>query len=466
MSNILLVEPDYGSKFPPLGLMKLSSWHKQCGDQVNFVRGCDREKKNFHWHRIYISSLFTWELPRTVKTIKYYQQSVLSSKDIFVGGIGATLLPDYIREQVDCTIIEGQIEQPGILGPNSPPIAEMVPDYDLIQSVDYSYTPENAYFLRITKGCVRSCKFCAVPQLEKEFGYLSDIKDQVKRTNNEFGEKQHMVIMDNNVLALKDIEDRIKDIRSLGFERGAKRNGRMMTVDFNQGIDARLIAKKPILAKLLGTLPLKPIRLAFDFVSKSMERDYRTSIKLLVDQGFGSFTNYMLYNFKDTPTDFYYRLRINAELNNQLGIRVSGFPMRYIPPTETQRGYVSPNWNWRYLRGIQCVLQATHGLVSPRTEFMHAAFGESQEEFEEILSMPDRYILFREHFKHNGASDGWRKQFRMLSRSERGDFLTLLGTLHADRKRKDAIKGIKKFRDLLEHYYPGGNSPPAITGAP
>jgi len=461
MANVLLVEPDYRSKFPPLGLMRISTYHKGRGDCVTFVRGRIPEKREMHWHRIYISSLFTWELPRTVKTIRYYAGAVSSQADIYVGGIGATLLPDYIRDHVECTIVEGQIEKRWVLGRNSPPIARLIPDYSILKSVQHKYEPDDAYFARITKGCVRNCKFCAVPKLEPEFGLLAPMETQIASIEKAHGTKQNLVIMDNNVLAISEIEEKLHTIEKLGFGRGAKRNGRQRMVDFNQGIDARLIAKKPKLATALGRISMKPIRLAFDSFSPGMENAYRKAIKLLADQGFTSFTNYLLYNYNDTPEDFYRRLQINMELNEKIGIRVSGFPMRFIPITDTRRGHVSPKWKWRWLRGIQCVLQATHGLVGPNSEFTKAAFGSDIEEFYKILSMPDRYIIYRDHYKNNGAAEWWSR-FRKLSESDRIEFLDLLERLNKDRKRKNTITGLKKFRSLIEHYYPNGE-PPSCT---
>ena len=39
MKKILLIEPNYLNKYPPLGLMKLSAYHKLLGDYVFFYKG-------------------------------------------------------------------------------------------------------------------------------------------------------------------------------------------------------------------------------------------------------------------------------------------------------------------------------------------------------------------------------------------------------------------------------------------
>jgi hypothetical protein len=404
--------------------------------------------------------LFTWELPRTCDAIAFYGESVKRHEDIFVGGVAVTLLPDYVRErEPGCTVLEGPLDKPGCLGPRTPAIANLVPDYSILGRVDHEYYPRDAYFVRTTKGCIRTCQFCAVPRLEKEFGAMRPLREQVTSAIRGHGEKQHLVVMDNNILGIDAIDKIFGDIRDLGFQAGAKRKGRLRTVDFNQGLDARLISAGPQLAKLLRTICVSPIRLAFDFIG--IRPAYEKAIRLLVAEGFNEFTNYMLFNFADTPRDLYDRLWVNANLNTELGVRITGFPMRFIPMDDVSRRHVAPRWKWRYLRGIQCVLLATRGLVSPNPEFIRHAFGQTFEDFLEILSMPDRYIIYRDHYANEGAAD-WKREFRGLTPSEKAELLEALEDLNsAPRERREKISKLKcSLRSILEHYYPGGQTAP------
>jgi hypothetical protein len=457
MSNVLLVEPDYRSKFPPLGLLRIAAYHNAKGDRVTFARGTVEDLRALSWHRIYISSLFTYELPRTVRTIRYYHDAVDSVEHLIVGGIGATLLPDYIRERVSCRIVCGPLTRPGMLGGEKYAIADRTPDYSLIDAGEGMYQPKDSYFCRVTTGCIRRCRFCAVPTLEPEFKSCQPLKAQIEAVDKKYGQRQHLVILDNNILAASNFRKTVREIRNAGFDQGARRNGRQRALDFNQGIDCRLVTKE--IAELLASTALSPVRLAYDY--SGMKKAYVAAVKRLARYGFEEFTNYIMFNFKDNPRDFYERIRLNVELSKKLGIRITGFPMKYSPVTEISRRHVAAGWHWRYLRGLQCVLLATHGLVSPNPAFFNAAFGENYDTFLEILSMPDRYIIYREKYK-NAEGAAWRCLFRKLSSSRREEFMAVLAVINRSRDKPEAIRQYKAFASLLEHYYPAGKPTPCV----
>ena len=100
--RILLVEPAYKTRYPPFGLMKISSYHKMKGDEVVFIKGCKEDVRFQYWDRVYISTLFTWTWTETIKTIKFYHDTLFNfSGKCFVGGILASLMPDeFIRHRL------------------------------------------------------------------------------------------------------------------------------------------------------------------------------------------------------------------------------------------------------------------------------------------------------------------------------------------------------------------------------
>lgn len=104
--RVLLVEPDYRTKFPPLGLLKLASYHKNRGDEVSFVRGV--QKDGGHWDRVYISTLFSFYHQKVVDTILHYKWSLGDDINrIFVGGAYASMYPDEIFKETGVWPITG-----------------------------------------------------------------------------------------------------------------------------------------------------------------------------------------------------------------------------------------------------------------------------------------------------------------------------------------------------------------------
>lgn len=67
--RILLIEPGYKNKYPPLGLMKIAQYHGPNGrrDKVTFIKGRDRSIEQSAWDRIYITTLFSFEHRKSLR---------------------------------------------------------------------------------------------------------------------------------------------------------------------------------------------------------------------------------------------------------------------------------------------------------------------------------------------------------------------------------------------------------------
>jgi len=408
MKNILLVEPAYRSKFPPLGLMKIATYHKRLKkDKVVFVKGCSPNVRDEYWDRVYITTLFTYTWKETIKTINFYRETLFSfSRKIFVGGILASLMPDDVFEATGIQPIEGLLNNPTKIDQKDNIIIDdLPPDYEMLNQVDFDYSNKNAYIGYSTRGCRRNCEFCAVNTFEPEYIPYINIKKIISEINSQNGEKQNLLLMDNNVLFSEDFNKIIDDIKSAGFLRGAKiwKTKRKRVVDFNQGLDARLLTEEKM--KKLAEIPLEPMRLAFDDIK--YKDTYIKGVMLAHKFGQKNMSNYILYNYKDTPEDLYERLRINIELNEKFETefkkgkaektKIYSFPMRYIPLDAKKRNVETgnPYWNKRYLRGVQVILSVIRGPVMTGKQFFLQAFGKNSEEFKSILLMPDDFIRNR-----------------------------------------------------------------------
>ena len=141
-------------------------------------------------------------------------------------------------------------------------IEHICPDYS---NLDYSIG-----FL--TRGCPNKCSWCIVPKKEGDIQPHADIE--------EFLRHEKAILLDNNVLASEHGIQQIEKIAKLRIK-----------VDFNQGLDARLIDDS--IAKRLSKVKwLKPIRLACD--SKSQMPYVKKAIKLLRKYNTTP-TNYFVY---------------------------------------------------------------------------------------------------------------------------------------------------------------------------
>ncbi len=202
--------------------------------------------------------------------------------------------------------------------------------------------------------------------------------------------------------------DEIKPYYDKHFYKGLKQR----YVDFNQGVDARLFTAEK--ARLLASIAISPLRIAFDDIKTRPA--YEKAVRWSVAAGIKDFSNYLLYNFKDEPVDLYRRLKINVELCEELGVNIYSFPMKYHPlhgENSHDRDYIGVHWNRKYIRAIQAILNSTKGKVGKGVEFFGEAFGHTEEEYYELLEMPETFILYRFFFKwldeKNGrGTEHWR----------------------------------------------------------
>ena len=185
--------------FPNLALMKLSAWHKAQGDTVEWWTPL------LTYDRVYSSKVFT-----------FTDENPYLPPDTIKGGTGYGKL-DELPPEIDA----------------------MFPDYSIYPDCDHAIG-----FL--TRGCIRKCPWCIVPKKEGQIRPYQTWQE-IKRPDS-----RDIVFMDNNVLACQHGLEQIEDM-----------GGKNVRVDFNQGLDARLITDD--VAKMLSKLKLiRQIRMSAD----------------------------------------------------------------------------------------------------------------------------------------------------------------------------------------------------------
>jgi hypothetical protein len=239
------------------------------------------------------------------------------------------------------------------------------------------------------------------------------------------------------------------------YEKYRTKSSRLRYIDFNQGVDCRYINEEKM--RLLSEPPIVPLRIAFD--SLKFEKQYRKAVELAAKYEIKELSNYILYNFKDSPDELYERLRINQELCEHLDIHIYSFPMKYIPVKgewAQNRDYTAPEWNKKFIRCIQSILNVTKGIVAPartneKGNFFEKAFGSNLDEFHELLYMPEVYIVYRKIFEVDlGYALLWQELFRSLTEEEFAEVKPIIernNFKNIHQKTKNP-----KLRNLLKHY--------------
>lgn len=173
---------------PNLALMKLVRWHAAQGDTV-LPRG-----EHAPADLAYVSCIFTRNADKARRYAATFKRAELGGSGIDL----STRLPEHVEA--------------------------CAPDYEWA-GIDYGIG-----FL--TRGCIRRCPYCVVPDKEGRIRRASSIASLLNPRSN------RLVLLDGNFLAHPDAPDLLREM-----------DERLLRVSFTQGLDIRLVT--PEIAMLL-----------------------------------------------------------------------------------------------------------------------------------------------------------------------------------------------------------------------
>lgn len=237
-----------------LALGKIARYHKENGDAVEWARPLDLFNRQ-HYDILYASKVFNFS-----PDVDYNQYSY---KVLIKGGTGYDLR----------SVLPTKIEQ-------LQPLYEMFP-----------YVPTNTAYGFLTRGCPNKCPWCVVPKKEGAIRPYMDVDEIAIEGRN------HLVLMDNNILATGDYaKEQLRKIADNGYY-----------VDFNQGLDARIVTEE--YAELLGRCHWINSRVRFACDNMAQIAPCEKAMQMLENNGFkGEFFLYTMVGGKNGLQECYDRI--------------------------------------------------------------------------------------------------------------------------------------------------------------
>lgn len=282
--RIGLIDVDAESRgkvtFPNIALMKISAFHKDQGDHVEWYKPL----VSGHMDVVYMSKVFGDEYT------KDYAFPIDADR-IIKGGSGYAI-----------SIVDGvEVYDKELDKPMDSVIEHMMPDYSLYGITDTAYG-----FL--TRGCPRACPFCHVSKMQgrkaKHAGWLHEF----------WNGQKNIVLLDPNLTASPLWDTHIDDL----IDSGA-------WVDFSQGLDLRLIDEKKIAD--LNRVKWKRIHFAWDNPDDELGDKLKMMMDNLARARKETISVYVLTNYNSTH---------EQDLKRVMAIKEAGahpYVMIYRKPT-------------------------------------------------------------------------------------------------------------------------------------
>lgn len=267
---------DFDGKIPNLALMKLSAFYKKKGATVvlNHFEPRDVDK-------VFCSVIFEKNRHKAAGLASLFP-------DIEFGGTGWDI-KKTLPARIECCRPDYDLYRMKDLYPRLKGIMTKQTRQEKVQTL------LDAGIGFTTRGCIRTCEFCKVPEKEGRLRQVGSVGELINPRS------KTVIILDNNFTADPDCIEKLREIRE-----------RDLTINITQGIDIRLMTPE-IAAALASVKHLRSIHYAWDlmpFEHKVME-------------GIGLFSRfvktwkhlcYMLVGFDTSFEEDMYRLRTLAAL--------------------------------------------------------------------------------------------------------------------------------------------------------
>ena len=285
MAKILLIDVD--SKIPNLALMQISAYHKAKGHEVRF----NMDDPDI----VYISCIFKKNGGDAKGIAQFYPNA-----KVHIGGSGINY--DWLPKE----------------------IWKIKPDYNL-------YTRDKPEFWHsmgfTTRGCIRHCPFCIVPDKEGSIQRWQHIKEFHDHRFN------RVYLLDNNIYADKE----------WFFSNTDYLLEHDLTVNISQGMDIRLL--DPEIAQRLAELRHSSHTMRFAFDNIGDEKAVRRGIDILKQVGINTRQDvkfYVLVGYNTTEDEDRFRCRLLKELD------CAAFVMPYVKNKWTKKIARWANRPWIY----------------------------------------------------------------------------------------------------------------------
>lgn len=218
--RIGLIDVD-GHNFPNIPLMKLSAYHKQNGDSVEWYNASVHSYPCEPFDRVYMSKIFSF-----TPDYPYY----VNAEEVTKGGSGYCIQPEGGKETY---IKENDMQLPD-------EIEHIYPDYSLYPEL----TKDTAYGF-MSRGCPRGCDFCHVGAKEGKRAYkVADLSEFWRGQKN-------IMLCDPNLIACPEWKDLIQQLI----------DSKAM-VNVNQGIDIRIMTEEK--AEMIKKMRVDLVHFAWD----------------------------------------------------------------------------------------------------------------------------------------------------------------------------------------------------------